>query len=144
MCRNTWKLNFINLSPDWGKYEGKQPTEVQTVVADKDSLPCCTLSDQRKMHALLGKAIRDVELSWKEGGLAVWTCFHCRENKWSHLYTAKQISWGGFSRKIKEGLACSGGKINVYVLLFGLKKIRPLAKLGVSLTLICNKICFFF
>lgn len=48
-------------------------------MADKDSLPLCTLSDRRKIQALLGKAIRDVEFSQKEGELAAWTCFHYRE-----------------------------------------------------------------
>lgn len=46
------------------------PTQIQTVVADKDSLPLCTLSDQRKIQTLLGKAVRDVEFSRKQGELA--------------------------------------------------------------------------
>lgn len=97
-------------------------------MADKDSLSWCTLSDQRKIQTLLGKTIRDVEFPWKEGGLAVWTCFLIAE-KTSEVTAPKQISCGGFCIKIIEGLACNGSKINVYGLFFGLKK----AKLGISI-----------
>jgi len=91
----------------------------KSVVADKDSLPLWTVSDQRKIQALLGKAIKDVEFSWKEGELAAWTCFHWREKKWSYWYVVKEISWDGFSTKMKTELACYWSEKNGYELDFG-------------------------